>query len=418
MIKRHLEHIIPSSLASFPVVLLTGARQVGKSTLVKHLQQQGAIRHIITLDDYMALESARRDPEGFLTQFPGSLAIDEVQRAPDLLVAIKKMVDEKRQPGRFFLTGSANILSYPGITESLAGRMDMMHLEGLSLAELGRKETPGTFLEDLSLGLSLPDLAAKWNEAPEKSSPLTREQIFHHIYYGGFPEVALKADQTFCGRWYASYQAAYVERDVRDLSRLLDVVSFSKVFRLAGLQTAQLFNVKKMATEVGLDQRTVSRYLEILELTFQVNLLRPYFTNARKQFIKTPKIYMNDSGYACFLAGVASPAALPQHPAFEALLETWMWAEIRKLLSLTVGFSAHFYRTHQGREVDFLLTRGQTCWGIECKASPHITPAHLKGLEDLLPLLGGQAYGLILCPAERAFVLSDRIIAAPISILG
>lgn len=418
MIRRHLENIIPSSLATFPVVLLTGARQVGKSTLIEHLHQQGIIHHIVTLDDFMALESARRDPDGFLAQFPGKIAIDEIQRAPNLLLAIKKLVDQKREPGRFFLTGSANILSYPGVTESLAGRMDMMHLEGLSLAELQGKETPSSFLEDLNSGIKLPELAAKWNEKLAKSPALSREQIFHHIYYGGFPEVALKADPTFRERWYASYQTAYVERDVRDLSRLLDVVSFSQVFRLTGLQTGQMFNVKRLATEVGLDQRTISRYLEILELTFQINLIRPYFANVRKRFIKTPKLYMNDSGHACFLAGVTSSIALPQHPSFGAFLETWMWAEIRKLLSLTVGITTHFYRTHQGREVDFLLNRGQTYWGIECKASPHISPAHLKGLEDMLPLLGEQAYGIILCPTERAFVLSDRILAAPIGVLS
>src|SRR3954470_15173157 len=117
MIKRHIENIIPSSLANFPVVLLTGARQVGKSTIIEHLRQQGTIDHAVTLDDFLALESARTNPAGFLEQFPGKIAIDEIQRAPDLLIAIKKQVDENRQPGRFFLTGSANLLSYPGVTE-------------------------------------------------------------------------------------------------------------------------------------------------------------------------------------------------------------------------------------------------------------------------------------------------------------
>lgn len=296
--------------------------------------------------------------------------------------------------------------------------MDMLTLEGLSLTELRKKKKPSSFLSDLSSGLKPTELAAKWNEDLTHSPCIAKEQFFHHIFYGGFPEVALKDDPIFRERWYASYQAAYIERDVRDLSRLLDVVSFSQVFRLAGLQTGQLFNIHSLATEVGLDQRTVKRYLEILNITFQVNSIRPYNTNLRKRLTKTPKLYMNDSGQACFLAGTTSPSALPQHPSFGFLFETWVWSEIRKLLSLTVGITTHFYRTVEGKEVDFLLNRGQQYWGIECKASAQITPSHLKGLKDMLPLLGDQAYGIILCPTDRAFVLSNRIVAAPISVLG
>lgn len=418
MVRRHLETIIPSSLATFPVVLLTGARQVGKSTLVEHLHQQGFVQHIVSLDDLLALESARRDPEGFLSQFSGKVAIDEIQRAPQLLVTIKKLVDQNREPGRFLLTGSANILSYPGVTESLAGRMDIIHLEGLSLAEQQGNDKQSPFLADLFKGLKPVELAAKWNEKFAESPILSRDEISRHVFYGGFPEVALKRDPVFRERWYSAYQSAYVERDVRDLSRLLDVVSFAQVFRMAGLQTGQLSNVKSLATEVGVDQRTVSRYLEILSLTFQTNLLRPYFKNTLKQFIKTPKLYMNDSGHACFLAGIGSPEALPQMPSFGALLETWLWGEIRKLLSLTVGVSTHFYRTHRGREVDFLLSKGQTYWGIECKASSNISRSDLSGMEDMLPILGDHAYGVFLCPADRAYVLSDRILVAPMGVFG
>ncbi len=417
MIVRHIHNFIRQSMLDFPAVLLNGARQVGKSTLAHQLQKTGVIDRYVTLDDLTTLRVALVDPDGFLQQFQGPVAIDEIQRAPDLLRAVKKRIDEDRKPGQFLLTGSANVLSYPGVSESLAGRVDIIPLEGLSLGELYRQEKPSSLISDLFSGTSLYDLAHHWNKSLENKPALTQQDLSSFIYFGGFPDVALKRDIRFRDRWFSSYETAYIDKDVKDLSRFLDVVSFSKLFHLAGLQTGNLLNQRTLSVEMGLDQRTVARYFEILEMTFQVQTLTPWFSNIRKRLIKTPKIYANDSGQASYLMGIASPDHLMTHPGFGALLETWVWAEIRKLLSMTAGIERHFYRTHLGKEVDFLLNQGMNYWGIECKASTSVSLADCKGITDMIEAIGPQAKGMILYAGSEVIVFSDRIIAVPLRIL-
>ena len=416
MIKRHIIPLVKESLVNFPAVLINGARQVGKSTLTEQLKEENIIHTYVTLDDLATLEAATLDPDGFLTQFRDSVAIDEIQRAPDLLRALKKSIDEDRRPGRFLLTGSANVLSHRGVSESLAGRMDIISLEGLSLGELFKQKEPCSLIPDLFTAF-LPDLISKLTEELPKKPTLDLQKIYELIFYGGFPDVALKKDQRFRDRWFSSYQAAYIERDVRDLSRGLDVLSFARFFRLLGLQTGQLVNFKNLGVDVQLDQRTVARYLELLEITFQVNRLPPWSSNSRKQLIKTPKVYMNDSGQASYLAGMLQPHSLSTHPAFGALFETWVWGELRKLLSLSTGIQTFFYRTREGREVDFLLSYGNKVVGIEVKVKESLTRKDLVGLEDMIDTLGPQTRGFLLYMGQTVVAFSKNIIALPIRCL-
>ncbi len=417
MIIRHIHDFIKQSLLDFPAVLLNGARQVGKSTLAHQLQKIGIIDRYVTLDDLTVLRAAHTDPDGFLQQFQGSVAIDEVQRAPDLLRAIKKRIDEDRHPGRFLLTGSANVLSYPGVSESLAGRVDIIRLEGLSVGELYRQEKPSSFISDLFSGSSAYELVNHWNKILKNKPFIPKNDLSSLIYFGGFPDVTLKKDIRFRNRWFSSYETAYIDKDVRDLNRFLDIVSFSKLFHLAGLQTGSLLNQKNLSIEVGLDQRTVSRYLEILEITFQVHTLTPWFANTRKRLIKTPKVYTNDSGQASYLMGISSPDNLISHPSFGGLLETWAWSEIRKLLSITAGIECSFYRTHLGKEVDFLLSHGMIHWGIECKASTNVSLKDCRGLTDMIEAIGPNTKGIILYAGDEVVSFADNIIAVPFRIL-
>jgi len=418
MIKRHITNFVKQSFAEFPAVLINGSRQVGKSTLVQQLASEGVVKHYITLDDFSQLEAAKKDPQGFINSFDFPLAIDEIQRAPDLLRAIKKSIDENRKPGRFLLTGSANIFSYPGTSESLAGRVDVIHLEGLSLGEILQQKSPSSFILDLFSGMSPRDLLKKWTQDLQEKPNLEENTLTDALFYGGFPEVALKKEERFRERWYSSYQAAYIERDVRDISRLLDVVFFAKLFRLIGLQTGNLLNQRNLSTEVGLDQRTVARYLEILEITFQASPLRPWFSNTRKRLIKTPKIYLNDSGQACYLNGIMNKENLKSNPYFGSLFETWVWAELRKLLSLTSGIEQAFYRTQLGKEVDFLLYRGSTFWGIECKSTKTVEWKDFKGLQDLKEALSPQKVGgIVLYKGENIVPFSEEFLAVPLRCL-
>lgn len=420
MVERHIFQFIKDSLKDFPVVLINGARQIGKSTLAWELKEKGIVDNYVTLDDLGMLESAQNDPDSFIKQFHGSLVIDEVQRAPDLLRAIKKNVDEDRRPGRFLLTGSANVLSYPGVTESLAGRMDIIKMEGLSFSEINLVKKTPSFIDDLFEFNDLALLAKKWNKTLLKKHTMGKSNLLDCIFYGGYPEVILKKKLRFRDRWFSAYQAAYIERDVRNLSHLLDIVSFAKLYRLLGLNTGKLVNFTELGMEAKLDQRTVSRYLEMLELTFQLNILNPWFSNDRKKYIKTPKIYVNDSGQACYLSGISDPKHLAMHPALGSLFETWVWAEIRKLLSMSTGISSYFYRTSLGHEVDFVLNKGTKFWGIECKWSESVDKEDFKGLINMLEAMEGkgEAYGLILYTGKNIAFFSKNLIAVPIYLLG
>jgi predicted AAA+ superfamily ATPase len=418
MKKRHISTLVTKSLQLFPVVLLNGARQVGKSTLVVQLVKDGVIEQYVTLDDINVLAACKSDPQGFLQQFKGSVAIDEVQRCPELLMALKHNVDQNRQPGRFLLTGSANLLSYPNICDSLAGRMDIITLETLSLGEINDLPEPSSFLTDILVNMSLPDLLDKWRKDLLKSSIIKNKQdLAKVILLGGFPEIVLKNDSFFTNRWFSSYFSAYTERDVRDLSRFLDVVGFTKVFNLISYRTGQLLNIKNLSVECGLDQRTVSRYLEILGITFQTNTLQPYFSSMKKRLVKTPKVFLNDSGYASFTGGIEQIDALIKSNAFGHLLETWVYAELRKLACLTAGVQMFFYRTHLGKEIDFIMVKGNRTVAIECKAGASIAQQQLLGIKEFQSEVPN-TLGLVLYGGSEVLQLSKDIIAVPFAILG
>jgi len=413
MITRHITSLIQSSLRDFPVVLVIGARQVGKSTLCEQILKAGLLDYHATLDDFATLEAARADPDAFLASYGGPLVLDEVQRVPDLLRALKKNIDQDRRPGRFLLTGSANILSYPGVTESLAGRMDIIYLEGLSMGELYERPQSSLLLQLLQTELS----SVLTNSRAALQKDVSKAQLYKWIFYGGFPEVALKQSTPFSQRWFASYLTSYIERDIRDLTKLIDAVPFSKLLRLASLRTGNLLNVKNLGADAGIDQRTASRYLSLLELTFQVNQLSPWHSSQRKRLVKTPKLYLNDSGLACFLTNIPNPEALEQHPFCGALFETWIWSEMRKLLALHTGIQYSYYRTHQGHEVDFVLEYGQKILGIEVKLTSRVTYRDFSGLLDLQTAVGKKIVGIIFYTGDTIVSFADNLVALPLQCL-
>lgn len=417
MIERYIVSDIVDSLKMFPSILLNGARQAGKSTLIEWLRDKKIIDNYVTLDDLGTLAEVTKNPDAFISQFKGSLAIDEVQRVPDMLRAVKKSIDEDRRPGRFVLTGSAHILSYPGVTESLAGRANIITLEGLSLGEILRQPKPSTFVEDLFSHQDTDMLLQRWRAQLEKAPAVDRNMLLERMFFGGYPEVALEKNLRHRSKWFSSYHASYIERDVRNLSHLLDVVSFSKLYRILGSQTANLVNHADISHQAQLDSKTVTRYMEMLEITFQIKLLRPWFPNPRKQYVKSPKIYLNDSGQACYLANIADPDYLSKHPALGAIFETWVLAELRKLMALTYGVEVYFYRTYQRDEVDFLLMRGPTACGIECKWSDSLRYSDTESLEKMIEDFGGDARGIILYTGDKIMHFSDKLLGIPIRLL-
>ena len=416
MIKSHCLSTIIRLLKQFPVVLLNGARQCGKSTLAKQLIDSKVIANYITLDDSSALSLAQHDPDNFLEQFDSSLVIDEVQRVPDLMRALKKNVDNNRQPGRFFLTGSANVLSYPGVTESLAGRMAIVSLEGLSLREFERKLTPSSFIDDIFSGATVSTLLHKWKK-PIKGKNIGKKYLCDRMFFGGYPELSLKRNPDFLSAWFSAYNQAYVERDVRDLSKVFNSFAFSKLFHAAGLQTGNLLNMNNLANNIGIDQRSAARYIHIFSLTYQTILLHPWFSNLRKRVIKTPKIFTKDSGLACFLAGLTEPKDLLLYQNAGAIFETWLYAELRKLCNDNKT-KIYFYRTHAGKEVDFILNRAQQYVGIEAKFKSQVTAKDFSGLQAWRKDLKGEALGLVLYCGEEVWSFGDNLIAVPIGCLA
>lgn len=418
MIKRHITSILKESLQQFSAVLIHGARQVGKSTIAEQLVDEGIISQYVLFDDLVHLEAARYDPEGFLSQYEAtSVALDELQRAPDLLLVLKKSIDANRKPGRFLLTGSARILSHPEVADSLAGRLDIVTLEGLSLGEIYQHKHPVSFIEALFSGLEVKELTQKWQKLLTQSPKVIDSSELHkRVLMGGFPEVVLKDNLRFRERWYNAYLTAYLEKDLRDLNKGLDIVMFGKFLRMAALHTGQLLNIKNIASDIGIDQRTAARYFEMLEVTFQVNRLTPWFANLKKRMVKTPKLYLNDSGIACFFAGVNQIEELERSPMYGALVETWVWSELRKLKSLSTGIQAGFYRTHLGKEVDFILAKGDTTWGIEFKCANTISKKDFAGLIDMQSALP-KSKGIMLYMGDKVVSFSESLIAVPIKIL-
>lgn len=417
MLKRDIITSVYESLDFFPAVLIIGARQVGKSTLVQQVAAERKI-HYVTLDDLTTLTAISADADGFLGNFASQrVALDEIQRAPDLMRALKREIDRDRQPGRFLLTGSANILAHPQVTESLAGRMDVIHLEGLSANELQgnlfEKPLVELLLAEMPEHEWMTTLQSRYQQVVIKS----RQDWLNSIYFGQFPASILHQQVERTRRWISAYETSYIERDVRDLSKQIDVLPFRHLFHLCGLRTGNLVNLHQLGTEVSLDQRTISRYLGLLELTFQVSRLAPWFTNSAKKLVKSPKIYVNDSSFGCHMMGLDSPAHLAQSPMLGSLLETWVFSELRAQIARCSQINIYFYRSHQGTEVDFVLTRGLRTCGIEVKWSSQVEMKDFRGLVDFRSPFTTPPRGIILYTGDTIIPFGNGLYAVPLSAL-
>jgi predicted AAA+ superfamily ATPase len=402
MLPRHILPQIKESFSMFPSILLTGGRQTGKSVILTELKKEGIINEIYTLDRLSTLQALSDDPEGFVERTKLPVAFDEIQRYPNLMLVVKRLIDENKRPGMFILTGSANILSYPKIPDSLSGRCCIEHVEGLSASEY--LEKPSAKFIDLIFGAkTITDIQ------PHFLSDF--KLIDEEIFYGAYPEVRLQSSQTFRNNWFDGYETTYIERDVRNLNNTLDIVSFAKVFQLLALQSGNLVNIQHLASEIGLDQRTIKRYLEILTLTFQMTLLHPFSVSGRATLVKSPKVYMNDVGHASYCQRIKMTENINGN-----LLETWVFGELRKAIALTEPTEIYFYRTAKGREVDFILKQGHDLRAIECKSKTTITTKDLVGLKDFLEY-HPSALGIVLYKGDKILPLSSRIIAIPMTCL-
>lgn len=373
MLRRHISTRLDEALADTPVVLLNGARQTGKSTLV---QDQAARRgrRYLTLDDGATLAAARGDPAGLVQGLNGPVVIDEVQRAPALFLAIKAAVDRQRSPGRFLLTGSANVLLLPRVADSLAGRMEILSLWPLSCAELS--EQPDLNRVDWLIDGGPQQLA---------SLPGSREGFIDRLLRGGFPEASQRAAAARRRAWFDAYLQAVMQRDVQELARIEQLHELPNLLHLLATRSGGLLNLAELSRASGLQQTTLKRYFVLLETLFLVHRLQPWDRNAGKRLVKTPKLYLPDSGLLSHLVGLDDSrlAAAPGLPG--GLVESWVLGELLRHLAFSDrGLTLWHYRTQAGQEVDFVLENRQgELTGIEVKASATLGAHDFKGLRHL-----------------------------------
>jgi len=380
MIRRYLQETILQSLNHFPAVLLTGARQVGKSTLAQGLIETSWKANYFTLDDRITLDGALKDPDGFIESLPTPAVIDEVQRAPDLLRSIKRKIDRERRPGQYLLTGSANILRLSTVFETLAGRIALHTLHPFCWPELLEKPIPD-ILDYLFRGVDSKKLLKTYSKTYPKEY---KSKLIERILRGGYPTPALMDSDHVRWQWFSSYRQTYLERDLLNIRSIEHLPDFNRLLSLVALRTARLLNLSDFSRETGLPFTTLRRYMNLLEVTYQIYFIRPYFSHPGKRLIKTPKLYFNDTGMACHLIGANDWKVLENQANVGPMVETWVASELLKLLSLKGDqFKLYFWRTQTGHEVDFLIEWAGRFIAIEVKWGHSIDESEIKNLKRL-----------------------------------
>jgi uncharacterized protein len=404
LFNRPLGVSLRAALKDTPVVCLLGPRQSGKSTLARTLEPAYAY---VSLDDEATLAFARSDPTGFVASLPDPVVLDEVQRVPELLRAIKLAVDRDRRPGRYVLTGSANLLLLPRLGDSLAGRMEVIQLHPLTAAEQARK--PGHFLSRLLEGRLKPEVV----KTP--AAPLA--ELAEWVVSGGFPEAVARAGGR-TRRWHREYLRALVERDVRDVARVRDVHEVARLLEMLALRTAELLNVSSLGNDLDLRRETVDHYLGICERLYLVRRLQPWHRNEAKRLIKTPKVHVVDSGLAATLAGLTAGDWSTQRDRFGHLLESFVVQQLSAQAGWTdPDLRFWHYRDKDQVEVDLVITRGRQTWGVEVKAAATATPADGRGLRRLAEQCGTDFRGgVVLYAGSSTFGLDvPGCVAAPLA---
>ena len=401
---RLLGPVIREALADTPVVCVLGPRQAGKTTLVQLL---GSDRAYISLDENNYHRTAVNDPEGFIASLPEAVTLDEVQRAPAVLPAIKRAVDRDRRPGRFLLTGSANLLFMPTVTESLAGRMEIAQLQPLTEAEKERK--PGRFLSALLEGALKPDI---------KGGTVASEPgLAERLVAGGYPEPLGRAARR-ARQWYRQYLRIIVERDVRDVARVRDAQELARLLELFALRSAQLLNASALASDLGLRRETVDHYLAVLERLFLVRRLPAWHGNTAKRLVKSPKVHLLDSGLAASLGDLAAADWLHRRDRMGPLLESFVVQQLIAQAAWTdPDLRFWHYRDRDRIEVDVVMTRGPKTWGVEVKAAASLTHRDGQGLARLAERCGDDfQYGILLYTGQDLLPLGDkRMFAVPLN---
>lgn len=405
IIDRKVRPLVETALADTRVVLVAGPRQAGKTTLAR--QFAGPDRPYVTLDDAGALSAARADPVGFVRGIDRAV-IDEVQRVPELMLAIKESVDRDDRPGRFLLTGSANLATVPMIADSLAGRMATISLLPFAQSEI--RSTPGRLLDRLFAG-----------EEPAAGGEGTfGDELIALVLRGGYPEVLRRVTAARRTAWLEDYVAQILDRDVRDIANIDQLDRLPRLLQVLAEHAGQLVNHSSFGSALGLSSVTAQKYVAILERLFLVRTLAPWSSNRLSRLVKTPKLHFLDSGLLASLREDEGDTLRQDRSRFGPVLESFVASELLKLASWSerrVSFS--HYRTKDQDEVDVVIEdrRGRVI-GIEVKASATVRPQDFRGLRQLQEAVGDRfVRGLVLHDHDRVTPVAKKLQAAPLSIL-
>ena len=404
MYPRFIERRAKEALADTPVVLIVGPRRAGKTTLARKMAEEG--RTYITLDDRTVLDAALSDPNGFIRGLDRAI-IDEIQRAPELLLAIKRSVDEDRRPGRFLLTGSANVMTLPRVADSLAGRIETIRMLPLARAEIAG--TAPTFLERLFEG-----------RLEGERQAVIGDDLVRLALLGGFPEAIERESERRRQAWARSYLTSVLTRDLRDIAEIERLAELPKFVRLLAEYSGRLVNYSQFGSEIDVSHKTGQRYFALLEQVFLVSTLQPWYTNALKRIAKTPKLHFLDSGLLAAVRGLSFDRVRADRSELGALLESFVFSEVLKLMTASdLQLAVYHFRDREMREVDIVLERDDgRIAGIEVKAAATVTSRDFAGLRTLAEACKERfASGVVLYDSADFVPFGDNLAAAPLSCL-
>jgi hypothetical protein len=404
MINRTLKKTIEDVSNSFPVLLLTGPRQVGKTTLLENISDD--TRKYVTLDDLEQRQLAKTDPALFLQIHQPPLIIDEVQYAPELFSYIKMYVDKNKTPGLFWLTGSQKFHLMKNITESLAGRVAILDMLGLSYREISDKADN-----------TIPFLPAlPWVEKAKQNQNtlLDVNKVYELIYRGSFPK--LISDQNMSRDiFYSSYIQTYIERDVKDITKVGSELKFFNFLKAMAARTGQLINYTDIARDVDIDVKTAKAWASILETSGLIKFLQPYYNNITKRIIKTPKMYFLDTGLCSYLTGWDSPKTLQAGAMNGAIFETYVFSEILKSYWNNGKIpNIYFYRDKDQREIDFIFENNGILYPVEVKKTATPSLANIKSFSAIENFKKPIGEGAVICLYKEIFPLNKNVILIPV----